>query len=54
MIREQLEQEIKIQRDLLNQIVVENNLNMNCEAVLSQSRVVDLIITKLMEIDKKS
>lgn len=53
MTKDYLENEMRIQRELLNKIIIDNDLNMSCEPVLNQSRVVDLIITQLMEFDVK-
>ncbi len=51
MKSEDLEKQIVIEREKLNQLIIDNNLNMACESVLAQSRVVDIILTELMTVN---
>ncbi len=48
---EDLEKQIVIEREKLNQLIIDNDLNMSCESVLAQSRIVDVILTKLMTLN---
>lgn len=43
-----LEQQIKIERDKLNQIIIDNDLDMSCTSVIEQSQVVDTILSKFI------
>lgn len=43
-----LEEQMKIEREKLNQLVVDNDSDMSCANVIRQSEVVDVILTKLM------
>ncbi len=54
MNRIYLEEQIRIEREKLNQIILDNDLDMACEEVLRQSEVVDIIITKLMNIERNA
>lgn len=43
-----LEEQMKIEREKLNQIVIDNGLDMSCANVIRQSEILDVILTKLM------
>lgn len=48
MTCEQLRIQMDIERDKLNAIIVENNLDMTSDVVVLQSCIVDEILVKLM------
>ncbi len=51
MDRASCEMKINIERDKLNKIIIENNYDMACDEVIEQSRVVDVYISKIQELN---
>ncbi len=45
-----LEEKMNIEREKLNRVIIENDYNMASDAVIEQSRVVDVYISKLNEL----
>ncbi len=45
------EKKMNIEREKLNQVIIENNYNMAAKAVIEQSQVVDVYISKLQELN---
>lgn len=43
-----LEEQMKVEREKLNQLIIDNDLDMSCANVIRQSEVVDVILTQLM------
>ncbi len=50
--KEFIETMLRVERDKLNQVILDNNLNMSCTEVILQSTVVDELLNKLRVFDE--